>query len=102
MSRAVVVGTTSWGTTLAVQLANNGHDVTLWTRTQEEAAELQTSRSSPRRPELAFPESLIVNADVAGIGGGDFVVLAVPSASLRANLGRIAAFIHPDATVIRA
>jgi glycerol-3-phosphate dehydrogenase (NAD(P)+) len=102
LSRVVVVGSTSWGTTLAVLLARNGHDLTLWTRTQEEASALQTSRTSWRRPELSFAASKLVNADVAGIGGGDVVRLAVPSGSLRANLERVAPFIHPDATVVSA
>ena len=36
-NRVGVVGTTSWGTTLAILMASQGHRVTLWVRTPEEA-----------------------------------------------------------------
>ena len=47
MARVTVVGTTSWGTTLAIILANNGSDVQLWARTPEEATVLEQGRREP-------------------------------------------------------
>ena len=29
--KTAVVGSGAWGTALAIQLCNNGHDVTIWT-----------------------------------------------------------------------
>jgi len=103
MTRAAVVGTTSWGTTLAVLLARNGSKVTLWARTGAEAAELQAARQNKRhRPGLAFPESLHVSADEAAVRQADLVLFAVPSASLRSNMERLAPHVRADAAVLSA
>jgi glycerol-3-phosphate dehydrogenase (NAD(P)+) len=102
MTRVAVIGSTSWGTTLAVLLARNGAGVTLWARTSEEAETLQTKRESPRRPGLQFPESLNVSADSAAISDAELVVLGVTSSSLRTNLERVASHILLSATVLSA
>lgn len=102
MTRVAVIGSTSWGTTLAVLLARNGADVTLWARTPEEAAALQSKRESPRRPGLAFPTSLNASADVAPASDSELVVIGVTSSSLRGNLERVASHISPAATVLSA
>jgi glycerol-3-phosphate dehydrogenase (NAD(P)+) len=102
MTRVAVIGTTSWGTTLAVLLSRNGADVTLCARSSEEAAALDADRESPRRPGLKFPESLTVSADEGVLSGSDIVLIAVPSASLAQNLARYAGAIGPAAGVLSA
>src|SRR4051812_42184748 len=102
MTRVAVVGSTSWGTTLAVLLARNGADVTLWARTPEEATALQAARESPRRPGLTFPESMNVSADMAAISQASLVVLGVTSSTLQANLDRIVPYTQPIAAVLSA
>jgi len=37
MAQVGIVGTTSWGTTLAILLGRSGHDVTIWARTEADA-----------------------------------------------------------------
>ena len=103
MTRVAVVGTTSWGTTLAVLLARGGSEVALVARSVEEADRLEAARENERhRPGLAFPEGLVATADAAAVARADLVVFAVPSASLRANLVRLAPAIAPEAAVLSA
>ncbi len=103
MTRVAVVGTTSWGTTLAVLLARGGAEATLCARTAEEAVALnQTRRNERHRPELTFPASLTASADLTAISEAGVIVLAVPSAALRANLDRVSPAIAPEATVVSA
>ena len=102
MTRVAVIGSTSWGTTLAVLLARNGADVTLWARTPQEAEALQTKRESPRRPGLTFPASLNASAEAGVISDAELVVFGVTSSSLRANLDRVASHISSHATVLSA
>ena len=103
MTRVAVVGTTSWGTTLAVLLARGGSEVALVARSVEEADRLEAARENERhRPGLAFPEGLVATADAAAVARADLVVFAVPSASLRANLVRLAPAIAPAAAVLSA
>jgi glycerol-3-phosphate dehydrogenase (NAD(P)+) len=101
--RIAVVGTTSWGTTLAVLLARNGHDVILWCRSDQEAATLAAARENKRqRPGLKLPDSLRVSAAAEGLAQATTIVLAVPSQTLPANLERVLAHSSADATLISA
>lgn len=101
---AAVVGTTSWGTTLAILMAKQGHQVRLWARTEEEAALLQRERENKRfLPGFHFPTSLQVTASLDdAFGQAHLVLFAVPSKSLRANAQRMGGAIPPDAIVISA
>ena len=101
--RAAVVGTGAWGTTLAVLLANNGHEVSLICRTRDEARTLATDGENRRfRPGLRFPRNLNVQDSPAEVLGAAIVVLAVPSAAMRANLDAVVPFIRREVTLISA
>lgn len=91
LERGAVVGTGTWGTTLAVMLAKKGLQMTLWARTPEEARELNLRRENQRYiPGLIFPEGLVVTSSLdEALGSAQFVILAVPSRSMRHNLETI-------------
>jgi glycerol-3-phosphate dehydrogenase (NAD(P)+) len=88
MTKAVVFGTGSWGTTFATILAEAGTQTTLWGRRAEIVETIDRDHENPDYlPGLALPPSLRATTDAAAaLDGADFVVLAVPSQSLRANL----------------
>ena len=44
MAKISVLGAGSWGTALSVLLNNNGHEVRLWSRFQEEVDTLKQTR----------------------------------------------------------
>src|SRR5437762_1418948 len=103
MARVAVVGTTSWGTTLAVLLSRNGNDVTLLARTPVEAVELEKARENKRhRPGLAFPAALRVSSGEPAVSAAELVVIAVPSATLRSNLERLSGLLGGDGSVLSA
>lgn len=89
MPRFAVLGATSWGLTLAWLLAQNGHRVTVLTRTSEEAAALATTRSSVRLPSLVLPDSVVVTSasEPAAVDG---VVVAAPAQHVRATVSSAA------------
>ena len=101
---AVIVGTTTWGTTLGIILARKGVPVTILARTPEEADRLNQQRENRRLlPGIWFPESLAVDGDVEKtVGGADLMVLAVPSEQFRHNLQWIGEHLDPEATVVSA
>jgi glycerol-3-phosphate dehydrogenase (NAD(P)+) len=103
VTRIAVIGTTSWGTTLAVLFARGGSEVTLVARTLQEADGLNDARENARhRPGLPFPQNLSSTVDPEHLATADMIVLAVPSARLRANLIRLAPAFAPDATILSA
>ena len=81
VSRALVIGDGSWGTTLALRLARNGIDTTLWSAFPEQSAQLSRDRSNEAfLPGVPFPENLRVSADpFAAADGADLVVSVVPT-----------------------
>lgn len=101
--RAAVIGTTAWGTTLAVHLARNGTQTVLVARDAKEAATLQRARTNERRlPGVPFPESLEVGAGGPGVAGADLVVFAVPSGTLEANARSVGPHVAAGATLLSA
>jgi glycerol-3-phosphate dehydrogenase (NAD(P)+) len=99
----VVVGTTAWGTTLAVHLARNGQPVTLLARTAEEAAALAAVRTHERRlPGVVFPPALSVAHDPVEVAGAGMICFAVPSRTLADNARRLASSVAPGTVVLSA
>ena len=84
-------------------LARNGCETLLLARTPAEAAALQTARSNQRqRPGLTFPDGLEVSADAARLRRCDFILIAVPSVSLVANVEDCAPHLAAGATLVSA
>ena len=100
----VVLGATTWGTTLALVMAGQGRQVTLLARSGAESAALESARENSRfLPGMRFPPSLRVSSDdVEATAKASVVVIAVPSHSLRENVRRIAGHLPPNAVVVSA
>jgi glycerol-3-phosphate dehydrogenase (NAD(P)+) len=84
--RIGVIGSGSWGSALAVHLANTGHDVRLWARDAALAAEMAAMRENRvYLPGVKFPDALSPTPDLkAALDNAQFVVIAVPSHGVRA------------------
>ncbi|HEX7659139.1 MAG TPA: NAD(P)H-dependent glycerol-3-phosphate dehydrogenase [Pseudonocardiaceae bacterium] len=103
IDRLAVLGAGSWGTTFAKVLADAGRDVVLWARRPEIADAINTNHHNPDYlPDVTLPKRVTATADPAeALGAGvDAVVLAVPSQTLRANLGLWRDALPPDALLI--
>jgi glycerol-3-phosphate dehydrogenase (NAD(P)+) len=102
VTKAAVLGTGSWGTAFGKVLADAGADVVLWSRRQELADALNATHENPDYlPGIALPHSMSATSDAAAaLEGADFVVLAVPSQSLRDNLALVASAIPSDAVLV--
>ena len=102
--KAVVVGATTWGTTLALVLADKGCPVTLLARDPEECGRLESARENSRfLPGVAFPSLLRVSSDAEeALQGTSLTVVAVPSDRMRENVRRIGAHLSADSVVVSA
>lgn len=103
MSKVAVLGTTSWGTTLAVLLARNGGDVALICRSESEVRNMLASGENRRhRPGLLFPDGLRPTADLDELAAAEALLIAVPSTTLQTNLERVLPSLNPAATIVSA
>ena len=85
--RISILGAGSWGTTLAVLLSGNKHDVTLWAHRDQHAREIAAARENRRLlPGIAIPPDIVVTSDLgAAVTGAGIIVAAIPSQFLRAT-----------------
>lgn len=92
MANISVLCAGSWGTALAILLHNNGHRVRLWSRREEQAAELQEKRENVTKlPGVKIPEAMEITSDLEScFPDFDVVVLAVPSPHIRSTLKKMA------------
>jgi glycerol-3-phosphate dehydrogenase (NAD(P)+) len=102
VQRIAVMGAGSWGTTFAKVLADAGRDVVLWARRAEVADAVHRGHGNPDYlPGVTLPASLQATACAKeALDGADTVVFAVPSQTLRNNLGDWHKSMPPDATLI--
>jgi len=102
MEKIVVMGGGSWGTALAVLLAEKDNDVTLWEYDKEQAESLKKDRENKNYlPGIMFPENLKITNDINGlIANTRFLVMSVPSQYLRNIIAKVADQIHKDLLIV--
>jgi glycerol-3-phosphate dehydrogenase (NAD(P)+) len=103
-NKTAVLVAGSWGTALAAVLADNEHHVTIWTRNQAQADEINTKRTNSRfLPDITLPSGLLATTDLAAaLQDADMVLFAAPSSAMREVARQAAAYIKPDALCIHA
>ena len=104
MEKVAVIGTTSWGFTLAKIHADKGNDVRLWTRTEREARKLKKKGLDPVRfPDVVLPEQIAITSNLKeAMDGVNAVLLAIPSASMRQNITKAAVHLTRSMIIISA
>ena len=101
MAKIGVIGAGSWGTALAVLLANNGHEVTMWSKLQTEIDMLKNDRQLASLEGVILPESVAVEADLQkAMDNKDLLVLAVASAYIRGTANLMKEFIKDGQIIV--
>src|SRR5689334_5466945 len=102
MIRAAVLGAGSWGTTFAKVLADAGGSVTLLARRPELAKAItDEGENHEYLPGIRLPEAVRATAEPdEALLDAELVVLAVPSQTLRENLGHWRPLLPEDATLL--
>ncbi|MDL1957792.1 MAG: NAD(P)-dependent glycerol-3-phosphate dehydrogenase [Deltaproteobacteria bacterium] len=92
MKRIGVLGAGSWGTTLAVLLANKKIKTVLWARNQEFAKQIRKSRENKSYlPGIELPVTLEITSDIAkAVLNKEVILFVVPSHGLRKVAKQIA------------
>ena len=102
--RVTVVGTGSWGTTLAILAARQGLNAQLLARTEDEAAAMRSAGENSRfLPGCPFPERLKVTADPEqALDDCDLLLMVVPSQTMRRNIRTLKPFLKGDPIIVSA
>lgn len=76
MTHISILGAGAFGTALALSLARDGREVTLWAR---DMGDMATTRENTRRlPGFPFPDAMTVTEDLDSAAGADIILLALP------------------------
>ncbi|HMY08373.1 MAG TPA: NAD(P)H-dependent glycerol-3-phosphate dehydrogenase [Marmoricola sp.] len=88
MSKVAVFGSGSWGTAFSLVLADAGNEVTMWARRQGVCDTInETHQNTDYLPGIDLPQAITATHDPQeAAAGAEYVVLAVPSQTLRENL----------------
>jgi glycerol-3-phosphate dehydrogenase (NAD(P)+) len=86
-----VLGAGGWGTTLAILLHYNGHNVTLWEYKKSYARQLIKKRiNTDYLPGIKIPKEILITSDIEEASDDkNLIVLAVPSQFLRGVVKKI-------------
>ncbi|QFF98697.1 NAD(P)H-dependent glycerol-3-phosphate dehydrogenase [Psychrobacillus glaciei] len=85
MEKITVLGAGSWGTALAMVLANNNHDCLLWSHREDQAIEIDIDHTNKRYlPNIVLPSNLNATSDFErAIDHATTIILAVPTKAIR-------------------
>ncbi|MFT4166506.1 MAG: NAD(P)H-dependent glycerol-3-phosphate dehydrogenase [Microlunatus sp.] len=88
MSRVAVMGSGSWGTAFSMVLSDAGQEVSMWARRDSVVAGINAEHRNPDYfADIDLAPTVVASTDPrAAMEGAEFVVMAVPSQSLRTNL----------------
>lgn len=97
-----VVGAGGWGTTIAIMLHENGHNVTLWDYNPEYSKILSDTReNSIYLPGVKIPKDIKVTSDLGlSIKKKHIIVLATPTQFLRSVLENIDFSLIKNSTLV--
>ena len=97
-----VLGAGTWGTALAILLANNGHNVTIWTKIENEAKLLEESRDNVVNLSGAqLPKDVKITLDMEETCKGKaIVVMAVASPYVRTTANEAKGFIDDGQIIV--
>ena len=102
MERIGVIGAGSWGTALAVVLAKNGHQVTVWSIIEDEITMLKEKHEHvDKLPGVKLPDSMEFTTDLEqAVRTSDMLVLAVPSIFTRSTAKSMAPFVKDGQIIV--
>jgi glycerol-3-phosphate dehydrogenase (NAD(P)+) len=102
--KIAVIGAGSWGTTLAILLADKGYHVKLWVYEPDLAEEMQKSRENKTYlPGHRLSDNIIVTSVIKdAVKDSGVLVFVVPSHVARGVIKEIAPFVSKDTIIVSA
>lgn len=100
-SAVTVLGAGSYGTALAICLARNGHNITLWGRNAADIQDIKAKRENSRYlPGLKLPDTLELEHDLfTAVQSSQLILVVVPSHAFAQTLKEIKPYLLEGARV---
>jgi len=100
--KVAVVGSGSWGMTLAIHLLKNGHEVDVWFYLEKDYLQALETRELPDfLPGINLPDALRFTMDLnTCVQGKDIVLIAIPSHTVGPTLTKLSEHIEPSTVIV--
>lgn len=103
MKKIAVLGAGSWGTALAIVLADNGHDVRLWTYKQEQATLINETHQNKHYLDAVLPKNIRAFNDLKkATDEVEAIVVVVPTKAIREVCAQLNDILDHPVTIIHA
>ena len=104
--KVTVLGTGSWGTALAKVLAENGHDVLMWSRVEDQAIVDEINEHHTNNTylkELILPKTIKATTDLEeAIEDREIIVVVIPTVGIRSTAKQLNALIKDPKIIVHA
>lgn len=102
MHKIGILGAGTWGTALAILLSDNGHDVTMWTKLENEAKALDSFRDNLKNlPGATLPKEVKITLDLReACTDKDLIVMAVASPYIRSTSKEVSPLIKKGQIIV--
>lgn len=102
MKKVSIIGAGSWGSALAVLLADNGNDVTLWSHSIEEVNMLREfHEQKDKLPGVILPDNITPSDNLKeSLTNKDVIVMAVPSPVVRQVAKQMSPFVKEGQVIV--
>lgn len=102
MENVTVLGAGSWGTALAIVLAENGHNTLLWTHRDDQAAEINEQHTNKKYlPTTMLPTNLVATSSLSEAAKhAKTIVVAVPTKAIREVCGNLNGLLSEQALFV--
>lgn len=90
MSKIAVLGAGSWGTALSIVLADNKHEVYLWSHRKEQAEAINQTNRNEEYLAVDLPKNITATNSIKdALAKAEAVVIVVPSSAIRETIQKI-------------
>lgn len=103
-TKVTVLGAGSWGTALSQVLAENGHEVLLWTLSEDDAHEINNEHTNKNYlPEVILPQTIKATTNLSeAVKFSDALVIVIPTQGIRSLAHELNELIAEPKLIIHA
>ena len=101
MKKFAIIGSGSWGSALAIYLANNGNEVKLWSFSESEKDSINNEKKCVFLPMATVPDGVYCSTDFAEVlDGADIILHVTPSKFTRDTVKQYKEFVKPSQKIV--
>ncbi|MBP1535353.1 MAG: NAD(P)-dependent glycerol-3-phosphate dehydrogenase [Ruminococcus sp.] len=101
MASITILGSGGFGLSLAIMCDNAGHDVTVWSKFQDEIDTIKrTGELKSKLPGVLVNKTIKLTTDISSVKGKDLVLVGIPSNFVRSVCEEAAPYIEKNTIIV--